>query len=114
MSRLESLDRNTWRDFIAAPTSVLVLGKSDCPACAAWAAELTEFLASDREFADVRFGKIFLDVGGLADFKRENPWIAEVDVLPFTLVYVGGERRKDFAGGGIERLLNRLRGLRES
>ena len=114
MSRLETLDRNSWRDFLAAPTAVLMLGKTDCQACAAWTAELTSFLEADEEFGDVRFGKIFLDQGGFADFKRENPWIADLDVLPHNVVYVGGERRKDFAGSGIERLTNRLRGLRES
>jgi hypothetical protein len=113
MSRLETLDRASWRDFLAAPTAVLMLGKTDCQACAAWTEELTSFLAGDQEFGDVRFGKIFLDQGGLADFKRENPWIAQLDVLPYNVVYVAGERKKEFAGSGIERLVNRLRGLRE-
>jgi len=114
MSRLETLDRASWRDFLAAPVAVLMLGKTDCAACAAWTAELNDFLATDQEFGDVRFGKILLDQGGLADFKRENTWIAELDVLPFNVVYAGGERKKDFAGSGIERLVNRLRGLRGS
>jgi len=73
MSRLETLDRNSWRDFVAAPTAVLMLGKTDCQACAAWTAELSSFLESDAEFADVRFGKIFLDQGGLADFSARTP-----------------------------------------
>ncbi len=112
MTRLEILDRASWRDFLGAPTAVLMLGKSDCPACAAWTDELCAFLEADQEFADVRFGKILLDQGGLADFKRDNPWIAQLEVLPYNVLYVGGERRKEFAGSGIERLVNRLRGIR--
>ena len=109
MSRLESVDNQNWRAFVAAPRSVLMLGKSDCEACAAWTQELENFLETDEEWKDVRFGKILLDKPGLIDFKRANPWIAELDVLPFNQIYKGGERGKSFAGGGVERLVNRLR-----
>ena len=51
------------------------------------------------------------DEGGLVDFKRANPWLAEVDVLPFNQIWVNGERSKSFAGSGVDRLVPRLRGL---
>ncbi len=86
-----------------------MLGKSDCAACGAWTEELTRFLDTDLEFPTVRFGKMLLDQGGLIGFKRAHPWIAELDVLPFTQMFVAGERSKSFAGSGIERLVNRLR-----
>src|SRR5947209_17205216 len=44
-------------------------------------------------------------------FRSANPWIAELDVLPFNQIYVAGERSKSFAGAGIERLVSRLRNL---
>jgi hypothetical protein len=47
------------------------------------------------------------DRGGLIGFKRANPWLAEVDVLPYTLVYRNGEKVAEFAGGGIGRLQSR-------
>ena len=106
---LEIVDGTNWRQFVAAPRAVLVLGKTDCENCARWSAELEEFLALDQEFVDVRFGKMMLDQRGLIDFKKANPWLAEVDALPFNVLYVGGERQKSFAGGGLERLRNRLR-----
>ena len=109
MASLEAVDNKNWREFVASPRSVLMLGKSDCAACASWTEELEAFLASDEEWKDVRFGKILLDRPGLIDFKRANPWIAELDVLPFNQIYASGERGKSFAGGGIERLVNRLR-----
>ena len=109
--RLEAVDNKNWREFVAAPKSVLMLGKSDCAACAEWTAELEQFLATDEEWKDVRFGKMLLDKPGLIDFKRANPWIAELDVLPFNQIYLSGERSKSFAGGGVERLVNRLRNL---
>ena len=113
MSKLEHLDGTNVADFLAAPAAVLMLGKSDCDACAAWTEELEQFLASDQDWTNVRFGKILLDKPGLVDFKRSNSWIAELEVLPFNQIYVKGERSKSFAGGGVERLVNRLRSLSE-
>ena len=107
--RLETLAGDAWRGLVAAPVAVLTIGKRDCEACARWSEELERFLATDREWTETRFGKIVLDAGGLADFKRANPWLAAVDDLPFTRIYVGGEAVRSFAGGGLERLLGRLR-----
>jgi len=111
MSTLEQIDGRNWEEFLQAPVAVLMIGKSDCPACGAWTDELVTFLEVDREFPQVRFGKIVLDKGGLIGFKRAHPWIAELDVLPFNQIFVAGERSKSFAGGGIDRLLGRLRQL---
>lgn len=78
--RLEMLDAATWREFVAAPVAVLVLGKTTCPACQAYTEELAAFL--DRDAPDeIRFGK---------------------------MLYRHGERWKDFAGGGVERIRRRL------
>ena len=111
MARLETVDGGNWREFVAAPVAVLVIGKSDCAACAAWSEELERFLAEDTEWKHVRFGKMLVDKGGLIDFKRASPWLADVDELPFNQIYVKGERSKAFPGGGMERLVSRLRGL---
>jgi hypothetical protein len=109
--RLEAIDGKTWEEFVRSPVAVLMIGKSDCAACGSWTEELERFLAGDTEWTNVRFGKILLDKGGLISFKRANTWVAELENLPFTQIYVGGERSKSFAGGGIERLLNRLRSV---
>jgi len=109
MSRLEDIAPDRWQELTSAPFAVLVLGKTDCPACADWSAELERFLEQDREFEHVRFGKIMLDRPGFGSFKKANPWLTELDVLPYTQLYRNGERVKGFAGGGIERLTNRLR-----
>jgi hypothetical protein len=107
-SRLELLDRETWQDFLSATTAVLILGKSDCKACAAWTLEVESFLREDTQWTNVRFGKIDLDRGGLGGFKKANTWLAEVTDLPFTIIYVDGERKKEFLGSGIQRLINRI------
>jgi hypothetical protein len=112
MDRLQMIDGSNWEGFMKAPWSVLMLGTSDCEHCAEYTEEWHAFLAADRDYADVRFGKMLLDRGGLATFKRANPWLAGVDVLPYTLIYRGGEKVAEFAGGGISRLEARLQRLR--
>ncbi len=114
MSRLEALDGQAWEDFLAAPVAVLVLGKSDCQACAQWSEELESYLEDDGRWEQVRFGKILLDTPGLASFKKANPWLAELDALPSTQIYLQGERVKSFAGGGVVRLESRLGRLLDS
>ena len=110
MNRLEQIEGGGWREFLSAPVAVLVLGKSDCAACQTWGEELDRFLAGGHEWSHVRFGKMLLDQPGLSEFKRANPWLAEeVDTLPYTQIYVGGARWKAFTGGGIDRLVDRLR-----
>ena len=112
MDRLEVIDGATWEGFLTAPWSVLMLGKSDCEHCAEYTGELQGFLAGDTVYTDVRFGKILLDRGGLVGFKRANPWLADLDVLPYTVIYRGGEKVAEFAGGGIGRLQSRLERVR--
>ncbi|MHC4223478.1 MAG: thioredoxin domain-containing protein [Planctomycetota bacterium] len=106
--RLESIDGANWEEFISAPVAVLMLGKTDCPACQAWTEELTGMLADAGRWSDVRFGKMLIDTRGLIGFKKANPWLAEVDTLPFNVIYKEGERLKTFAGGGGDRLDKRL------
>jgi hypothetical protein len=110
--RLEAIDGTNWEAFLGAPLAVLMLGKSDCEHCTEFTEELHTFLAADQAYADVRFGKMLLDRGGLAGFKRANPWLAEADVLPYTLIYRNGAKVAEFAGGGIARLESRLERVR--
>jgi len=109
--RLEAIDGSNWEAFVAAPVAVLMLGKSDCEACKAWTEELTALLERDDRWREVRFGKILLDKPGLVAFKRASPWLAEVDQLPFNVIYLNGEPVKRFAGSGAERLASRLERL---
>ena len=50
------------------------------------------------ELADVAVRKLVLDERGALGFKRANPWLAEVEVLPYTVRYRRGERIDGFAG----------------
>ncbi|MFT6398616.1 MAG: hypothetical protein ACJAYU_003376 [Bradymonadia bacterium] len=72
--------------LLEAPLSILIVGKTDCQSCKTWAAELIAFLKSDEEFAEVRFGKIEIDIPGLVSFKRANPWVSELSDLLYASI----------------------------
>jgi hypothetical protein len=112
MPELLTIGPENWQMLLEAePAALLVIGKHDCDNCNRWSAELTEFLGSDEAepFAAVRFGKVDLKQRGLTDFRKANPWLRDVNVLPYNVIYVKGERKKEFAGGGVDRLVNRLK-----
>ena len=112
MPEFETIGPDNWKDFVEAePAAVLVIGKHDCDNCNRWSAELVEFLAGEgaAPFAGVRFGKVDLKQRGLIVFRKATPWLKDIDVLPTNVIYVNGESVKQFAGGGIERLTNRLK-----
>ena len=62
--RLETIDAGNWRDFVAAPAAVLLIGKTTCPVCQEYARELTGALDDAARWPGVRFGKIEIDRGG--------------------------------------------------
>ncbi|MCB9507463.1 MAG: hypothetical protein H6697_07325 [Myxococcales bacterium] len=114
MATLEKLDRDSWRGVVDAPLAVLIVGKSDCASCSAWAAELSAWLESSTEWTDVRYGKLDLDQPGLVEFKRANPWVSSLDALPHTSIWRDGVKVKEWLGGGVPRMLSRLGALTTS
>jgi len=142
MRRLEHLEGDAWRELVRAPLAVIVLARSTCPVCRAWSEELAAFLETDRRWEGLRIGEIFLyeesdraaadpedeeedgtpdaiaravstAVGPRGSFARANrDWLDEVQDLPHNLLYVRGERVKSWPGAGIDRLINRLEGVR--
>ena len=108
MSELVMLEPKTWKEVLDGELTYLMLGKHDCPACEQWTAELSTALADGQSLDGVTYAKLFLDDVGWGRFKMANPWVANVDVLPFNAIYVNGEAVKQWAGGGMERMQNRL------
>ncbi|MFB6264886.1 MAG: hypothetical protein ABEL76_14885 [Bradymonadaceae bacterium] len=105
---LKQIDGDNWRDFLEDGTSVLVLTRSDCDACDTYTEELEEFLDEGDRSSELEVGKMIVDEGGLADFKRDQDWVADVRNLPYTAIYVDGSLEKSFPGTGIDRLERRL------
>lgn len=105
MVDVELLTKDNWQDFLKEAKAVLMLGKTTCEACKEWTADLKEWSDSPE---GIRFGKINLDEPGWGRFKLQEKWVSEVDVLPFNAIYIDGENKKSWAGGGLDRLSNRL------
>ena len=102
---IEILDGTNWQEFLSEGIAVLMLGKTTCAACNEWTEELD---AWDSPFEGIKIAKIHLDQPGLGRFKIAQPWVSEVEMLPFNAIFVDGEVVKQWAGGGISRLENRL------
>jgi hypothetical protein len=114
MSKLETVNDGNWKDFAASELSVLVVTEDTCSICKEWKAELSEYLENNRENHDCRFGAVVLDGEGVEEFKKANEaWLDQVDGVPFTVLYYNGEPKTSFYGGGIQRLLNRLKRIDE-
>jgi len=101
---MELLGKDDWQGFIDSPIAMLMLGKTNCKACEEWTDELADYTPP----TGVRVGKILLDTPGLARFKIAQPWVSEIDILPFNAIFIAGELKKQWAGSGLERLQNRL------
>ena len=103
---------DTWEEFTGAPFSVLMLATTTCPICKKWTKELTEWLSTDERWRHVRFGKLSLNSGDVSAFKQANrEWLSEVPGVPYSVFFVGGERRASLSGGRVKRLVRRLERL---
>jgi hypothetical protein len=86
---------------------ILVLTKTTCGACASYQSEIERSLAlGDLEGASV--AKLVLDRPGGHRFKRDNPWLADVNFLPYTVLYRDGQQVDAFAASKASYLLERL------
>tara|TARA_B110001452_G_scaffold20462_1_gene16448 strand:+ start:1053 stop:1376 length:324 start_codon:yes stop_codon:yes gene_type:complete len=101
---MEILNQLNWEEFLSSPVSLLILSKTDCQLCDKWFSELESYEIP----SGTRLGKLLLDSPGLGRFKMANDWIANIDILPFNAIYVDGIVKKQWSGGGIERLQTRL------
>ena len=108
---IEILNADNLAEFETNSNRVLILGKSDCENCKNWQAELNSAIESGEFQSDVSIGKLDLDQRGLGDFKKSNSWLVDVKDLPFNVIYKEDEIQKSYAGGGLDRLVNRLKRL---
>ena len=100
------VDDDTVDRVIGARHGVLVLAKDDCDNCASYEAQIRR-LQQQGQLGDLVVGKIVLTQPGCRGFKRANPWLSEVDFLPYTLLYASGERVDEFAASNGTYLLER-------
>jgi thioredoxin-like negative regulator of GroEL len=101
-------DRNFEEVVAGAERAVLILTKTGCGHCAAYQAEI-EALLKQGQLGGIAVGKMVLDRRGvIRDFKRENPWLAGLNALPYTVLYAEGRRVDGFAASKGGYLLERI------
>ena len=89
------MDDDTVASVVGAPHGALVLAKDDCENCAAYEAEIRR-LQEQGLLGDLVVGKLLLTQPGCGQFKRNNPWLRDVDFLPYTLLYASGKKIDEF------------------
>ena len=104
------VDDATVDSVVNARCGALVLAKDDCDNCAAYEAEIRR-LQEAGQLCDLVVGKLVLTQPGSREFKRSNPWLRDVDFLPYTLLYASGEKVDEFAASKGMYLLERAADL---
>jgi hypothetical protein len=104
------VDDATVDRVVNARYGALVLAKDDCDNCAAYEAEIRR-LQEAGQLDDLVVGKLVLTQPGSREFKRSNPWLRDVDFLPYTLLYASGEKVDEFAASKGMYLLERAADL---
>lgn len=108
---LQKVDDSNFSEFLSGKLVFLLIGKEGCAACESWVNTLHEFTGDVPEGFSV--GKVTLGAGNLTNFKKvHGVWLSHVRELPHNSIWVDGEMRKEWLGGGeIERLLNRMKSV---
>lgn len=90
-----------------AERGVLILAEDSCAACRSYGEDMNGLEERGR-LEGVVIGKMVLDKPGSGRFKRDNPWLRDVDVLPYTIVYKRGRKIDEFAASRGSYLLERI------
>lgn len=108
--KLELIDDTNFEEFLGSPLSFLMIGRVDCEPCRVWTNELE---SSQQGFPLVRGGKLLIGGNGkLTNFKRTHgAWLSHVREMPHNSLWIGGEMVKEWSGGGMDRLINRLKNI---
>jgi len=104
------VDDATVDRVVNARYGALVLAKDDCDNCLAYEAEIRR-LQEAGQLGELVVGKLVLTQPGSREFKRSNPWLRDVDFLPYTLLYASGEKVDEFAASKGMYLLERTADL---
>jgi hypothetical protein len=92
---------NNWEEIISSPLSLVIFTKNECKDCKQW---LDKLNVSDR-FEKMIYAVMNLSDKGLGKIKIENPWISQIDILPFNVLFVEGELQENWSGANEDRLI---------
>jgi len=99
-------DRN-FADLMKAEKAVLVVGRTDCANCGPYNEEI-EQLVRKPHFKSIVFGKLTLDKPGGLELKKSQPWLADLALLPHTVLYRKGKKVDEFAAANAATLVEHI------
>ena len=94
--------------LMRAERAVLILTRTDCEVCTDFVREVRQLL-TNVPCSGVAVGELVLDRRGAQRFVRANPWMADLRVLPYTLLMRRGQQVEDFATTQAAYVLSRVR-----
>lgn len=107
---LRRVTDDTMASILGAERAALILTARNCRASAQYRHGI-ETLLHTRELPGITLGALVVDEPGVEEFLLENGWLADVEALPFTVLYRRGQRVDGFAAfspGSFMRRLERL------
>ena len=96
-----NITSDNWNEIISSPLSIVTFTKDDCQNCKKW----IEKIISSNAIRNITFAVINLSQKGLGKIKIENPWISQIDILPFIVLFADGELHENWSGGNEDRLM---------
>jgi hypothetical protein len=94
--------------FLNAERAALIFTRNDCGSCSVYLGEVKEARKQGRLKATL-LGEVVLDDPGALGIERRNPWLSQLEFLPYALFYKEGEKVDDFAASEAGYLLERIK-----
>lgn len=96
---------HTIGSFLEHDLCVLILARSTCNRCITYLGDVRR-LVDRGSLGDTAVGVMMLDQPGVSQFRRQNPWLVNAEVLPYTVLYRHGQRIDGFSANRGHLLLD--------
>ncbi len=96
MNSIQHIDDSNFEAFMEHDRVALLLTRSTCGNCVNYTQEIQELIEKGR-LEDLHIGKVILDQAGSVKLKKANPWIKDLDFVPYTVLYDKGQKVEEFA-----------------
>ena len=93
---IATVNDHTIDSFLRHDLCALILARSTCNRCISYLGDVRQLL--DRgALGDTEVGVMMLDLPGVSQFRRQNPWLMNAELLPYTVLYRHGHRVDGFS-----------------
>jgi len=108
MATFEAMTDRIYDQLSSLEFALIVLGRGSCQDCTQYHGELRQWVAGGDGPGQLRVLTLNLDSPLGQDFKDDHEWVRHIDTIPYNALMVKGVVVKNWSGGTIQRLMNRL------